>query len=103
MERDSENPLKNKTVFFRRRTKFGVPAVLVAPALLLAAFLVFAALSQKSILFGLLALIFIITIGTLFKFVFRDDPQAHVSWLIGFRLGNRLTYSSYNKRNIRIL
>lgn len=103
MESDKENPLKNKTVFFRRRTKFGVPAVLVAPVLLLSAFLVFAAISQKSILFGLLALIFIITTGTIFKFIFKGDPQAHVSWLIGFRLGNRLTYRSYNKRNIRIL
>ncbi|ENY1827858.1 hypothetical protein ACFVMS_004468 [Salmonella enterica] len=103
MEHDKENPLKNKTVFFRRRTKFGVPAVLVAPALLLAAFLIFAAVSQKSLLFGALALIFIITTGTIFKFIFKDDPQAHVSWFIGFRLGNRLTYSSYNKRNIRIL
>ncbi|EIE5598595.1 VirB3 family type IV secretion system protein [Salmonella enterica] len=103
MEHGKENPLKNKTVFFRRRTKFGVPAVLVAPVLLLAAFLVFAAISQKSVLFGLLALIFIITTGTIFKFIFKDDPQAHISWLIGFQLGNRLTYRSYNKRNIRIL
>jgi len=85
------NPnLVNAKVFYRRRTKLGIPTEVFLVLAFLNVFAVVLAVMFHSV-FSVISLILFVLVSVVpMKFVFRGDPDAHKAWIYGWLAPARL-------------
>ncbi|NIH07051.1 VirB3 family type IV secretion system protein [Providencia rettgeri] len=97
------NPLNNAQVFYRHRTKFGIPAEVFILMLFINIFAFLLCIIYFSVLSVAFFVLFFLFSVIPLKYVFKEDPQAHRAWISGILKSSVISNNGIHKKNVKFV
>ncbi|ECP5540376.1 hypothetical protein FT976_19905 [Salmonella enterica] len=100
---EENNPLINAQVFYRHRTKLGIPSEVFLLVAFVNVFAILFCIIHYSLPLILFYVVFFLVSVVPLKYIFKEDPQSHRAWISGLMKSARISNGAYIKRNVKFM